>query len=87
MYTMATTTVEDLKPFLSLVEDADGKQRYIPLEYHNIFIQGEVVIENVNMTEVSSEGNVIFYCADGIIDNGATIDHIECTVYKLTRMI
>jgi hypothetical protein len=83
---MATTTLEDLKPFLSLAEDVDGKQRYTPLEYHNILIQGEVVVENVNMIEVS-DNKVIFYCAEGIVDNGATIDHIECTVYKLTIMI
>lgn len=86
MYEMTQTSLDNLKPYLSSADIDDGIARYTPLDYHNIFINGEVVVEPVSMIEVSGN-NVIFYGSEGIIDNGATIDNIECAVYKQTRMI
>ena len=87
MYTMAQTTLTDLKLYLSVPDiDTDGIERYTPLDYHNIFINGEVVVEPIRMIEVYGN-DVVFYGNEGIIGDGTTIDNIECVVYKQTRMI
>ena len=85
MYTMVKTTLEDLKPYLSLAEDKDGKQVYVVVNDYNMFVQGEQFTEMVNMIEVS--GNDIRYvCVDLIIVEG-TVDNIECAVFQKVRVI
>jgi len=82
---MTKTTLEDLKPFLSLLEDKDGQQVYALLNDFNMFVQGEQFTEMVNMIEVL--GNDIRYvCVDLIIVDG-TVDNIECAVFQKIRVI
>lgn len=85
MYTMTKTTLEDLKPYLSLLEDKDGRQVYVMINDYNMFVQGKQFTEMVNMIEVL--GNDIKYvCVDLIIVDG-TVDNIECAVFQKIRVI
>jgi hypothetical protein len=85
MYTMTKTTLEDLKPFLSLLEDKDGKQVYALLNNFYMYVHGEEFNEMVNTIEVS-DNDIRYVCVDLIIVDG-TVDNIECAVFQKVRVI